>query len=143
MKRDPALAGLSRDHHQALAVALRLRRADRDTAADARRAFLDFWEREGSHHFRVEEEVLLPAFAGFGDAHHPLVARALCEHAVIRHHAGVLAGDGPVAPEELHELGRLMADHVRLEERELFVLIEEAMPQPELAALAAALDAAE
>jgi hypothetical protein len=142
MKRDPALAGLSRDHHQALAVALRLRRAGDDTAGDARDAFLVFWERDGHHHFRVEEDLLLPAFAGFGDAHHPLVARALCEHAVIRHRAGVMAAQERPPLDALHELGAMMAEHVRLEERELFPLIEETIPAPELAQLAAALEEA-
>jgi hypothetical protein len=143
MKRDPALAGLSRDHHQALAVALKLRRAAGDTAGAARAAFLEFWERDGHQHFRIEEDVLLPAFAGFGDAHHPLVARALCEHAVIRHRAGVMAGERLPPVEALHELGAMMAEHVRLEERELFPLIEESIPAPELAQLAVALEEAE
>ena len=142
MKREPALAVLSRDHHQALAVALKLRRATADTAAEARDAFLGFWESDGHHHFRVEEQVLLPAFAAFGDAHHPLVARALCEHVVIRHRADVLARERTASPERLHELGAMLADHVRLEERELFGLIEDVLPAPELAALAAALEEA-
>jgi hypothetical protein len=143
MKRDPALAGLSRDHHQALAVALRLRRADGDTAGEARAAFLHFWEREGHGHFRIEEDLLLPAFAGFGDAHDPLVARALCEHAVIRHHAAVVTADERPPLALLHELGTMMTEHVRLEERRLFPLIEETIPQPELAQLAVALEEAE
>jgi hypothetical protein len=143
MRRDPALAGLSRDHHQALAVALRLRRAGDDTAGDARAAFLHFWAREGHRHFRIEEDVLLPAFAGFGDAHDPLVARALCEHAVIRHRAGVVTAQERPPLELLHELGAMMAEHVRLEERELFPLIEASIPAPELAQLAVALEAAD
>jgi hypothetical protein len=36
MKRDPALISLSGDHHQALWVALRLRRATAETEADVR-----------------------------------------------------------------------------------------------------------
>lgn len=143
MKRDPALVSLSHDHHQALFVAQKLRRATAATAGDARDAFLAFWEQHGRAHFRLEEEVLLPGFAAHGDAHHPLVARALCDHVAIRRRAGQLAGDPTPAVDALQELGAGLADHVRLEERELFPLIERAMPPAELAALAVALERAE
>ena len=46
-------------------------------------------------------------------------------------------------PAALHELGSLLADHVRLEERELFPLIEAALPAATLVALATALEHAE
>ena len=77
MKRDPALVTLSHDHHLALYVAQTLRRATADTARDARAAFVAYWEEHGRGHFRLEEEILLPAYAQHGDPHHPLVARAL------------------------------------------------------------------
>jgi hemerythrin-like domain-containing protein len=44
---------------------------------------------------------------------------------------------------ELNELGELLSDHVRLEERELFPLIEQALDEAQLAELAAALAEAE
>lgn len=140
MKRSDALAKLSRDHHHALVAAQRLRRADPATADDARHAFLAFWTSEGSTHFRLEEEILLPAYAVYGDAHHPLVLQALGEHVEIRQRAGAVH-DADV--EALHDLGARLAAHVRLEERELFVHIEETMPPEPLAAVAAALDEAE
>ena len=74
MKRTEALVLLSRDHHQALVIAQRLRRADTATASAARRALLDYWDAHGRIHFQREEELLLPAYAGYGDAHGPLVA---------------------------------------------------------------------
>ena len=61
MKRAEALQPLSRDHLKALLAAKRLREAtDAEVAAQD---FLAFWESEGRHHFRVEEEVLLPGWA--------------------------------------------------------------------------------
>ena len=143
MKRDPALASLSRDHHQALFVAQKLRRATTQTADEARAAFLAYWQGHGRAHFRLEEEVLLPAYAAYGDPHHPLVARVLCDHIAIRHRADVLARDdiSPVAA--LRELGVRLAEHVRLEERELFPLIEGAMPAAQLAEVSVALELAE
>jgi hypothetical protein len=86
---------------------------------------------------------LLPAFAAHGDPHHPLVARVLCEHVAIRHRAEVVLGGADAGVADLHELGGLLADHVRLEERELFPLIERAMPTDALAIVAAALEQAE
>ena len=143
MKRDPALVSLSHDHHQALFVAQKLRRATAETLGEERAAFLAYWEEHGRAHFRLEEEVLLPAYAAHGDPHHPLVARALCDHVAIRHRAAALAGDSAPTAVALNELGVCLADHVRLEERELFPLIERAMPAARLAAVAAALEQAE
>jgi hypothetical protein len=143
MKRDAALVSLSQGHHQALVVAQKLRRAEDPTAADARAALAAFWPVSGRAHFRLEEEVLLPAFAAHGDPHHPLVARVLCDHVAIRHRAEAVLGGTDAGVTDLHELGGLLADHVRLEERELFPLIEQAMPANALAIVAAALEQAE
>jgi hypothetical protein len=143
MKRDAALASLSRDHHQALVVALNCRRAAAPTADEARAALAAFWPVHGRRHFRLEEEILLPAYAGHGDPHHPLVARALCDHVAIRHRADAVLGASHPTVTDLHELGGMIAAHVRFEERELFPLIERAMPLAQLAALAAALEHAE
>jgi hypothetical protein len=142
MRRDPALASLSRDHHQALFVAQRLRRAEAQTAAQAQAALSDYWEAHGREHFRLEEELLLPAYAGFGDPYHPLVARALCDHVAIRQRIDALDGDSAASVDALRELGSLLAEHVRLEERELFPLIEATLPAAPLAELATALDQA-
>jgi hypothetical protein len=143
MKRNPGLVTLSRDHHQALSVAQKLRRATADTAQEARSAFVAYWEEHGRAHFRLEEEILLPAYAAHADPHHPLVARALCDHVAIRARADALAVDEAPDPATLRELGEGLADHVRLEERELFGLIEAALPASRLAAVAATLEHAE
>ena len=136
MKRDPALVPLSHDHHQALFVAQALRRANEATAPEARARFAAYWAEHGQPHFRLEEEVLLPAFARYGDSHHPLVAQALCDHVAIRR----LAGEVELAsPAGLRELGTRLVEHVRLEERELFPLIESALPPAALSAVAGAL----
>jgi Hemerythrin HHE cation binding domain len=143
MKRDPALISLSRDHHQALFVAQRLRRATTQTADEARAAFLAYWEGHGRAHFRLEEEVLLPAYAAHGNPHHALVAKVLCDHVAIRHRTDELTRDSASTVAVLRELGVRLAEHVRLEERELFPLIEAAMPAAQLAAVAVALELAE
>ncbi|MGC9219859.1 MAG: hemerythrin domain-containing protein [Solirubrobacteraceae bacterium] len=142
MRRSKALAILSRDHHQALVVASALRRADDADAAQARRLFLEFWEREGQNHFRQEEELLLPAYAVFGDAYDPLVLRMLGDHVVIRAQAAGLITQPDSNADTLHRLAARLTAHVRLEERELFPVIEQTMPPKELAELALTLEQA-
>jgi hemerythrin-like domain-containing protein len=143
MKRSPAIASLSREHHQALFVAQELRRATDETAGEARGAALAYWDEHGKKHFRLEEEVLLPAYAAYGDPPHRLVARVLCDHVSLRGRFDRLALNRPASVTALRELGVELAAHVRLEERELFPLIEETLPAADLAAVAAALEQAE
>jgi hypothetical protein len=69
-----------------------------------------------------------------------VVLRALGEHAIIRHRANVLAAADSVDPDTLDQLGTALAAHVRLEESEVFPLIERVMPKGELDALARALE---
>lgn len=139
MKRDSALVSLSRDHHHTLWVALRLRRATPETAAEVRNELIAYWMDHGRVHFRQEEEILLPAYAAHGDPYHPLVARALCDHISIRQAVDGIMGDDASTATALHDLGQQLYDHVRLEERELFLLIERAMPAAALTEVAQAL----
>lgn len=139
MKRDPALISLSHDHHQALFVAHNLTRATRGTATAALSSLNAYWSGHGEAHFRAEEEILFPAYVRHAGPSDALVAQALSDHAEIR---GRIDGLDVGAAEDLpalSELGRLIADHVRLEERKLFPRIEEALPQQELAAVGQAL----
>ena len=130
MKRSEELAPLSRDHHQGLFAALKLRR----TTEDARQVFLDFWA-EDRRHFAVEEDVLLPALARHVPADHAAIVRVLVEHVDIRRRARELEADDAPAPEALRELGDRLHAHIRYEEDVLFPLVEERLPRDELAAL--------
>lgn len=134
VKRHPALQELSRDHHHALVIAQLLKRADQSTAAEARKRFLRYWNTDGREHFREEEEVLLPTLARFVDPDQPIVARVLLDHVRIR----ALAEPSDDL-QQLHELGAQLEQHVRREERELFDLIEQAIPERELTELSARL----
>lgn len=142
MRRSEALKLLSHDHHQGLYVALQLKRAEADTAADARRAFLDFHAREAAH-FRAEEEFLLPAFARHCEPDDPAIVRVLVEHVDLRRRGQDLATVPDPDLTQLHELGKRLESHIRHEERELFPRIEDALSPGELEELGAALKAAE
>jgi iron-sulfur cluster repair protein YtfE (RIC family) len=144
MKRHEALEQLSRDHHQALFQAMRLKRADDENAGEVLADFLDFWFGTGFLHFRAEEEVLLPAYSAYGDASREEVVRVLVDHVEIRreaHELGALTSDPE--PQRLHALGERLDAHVRHEERVLFPLIEEALPDDELARVARGVDEVE
>ena len=140
MKRAEALQPLSRDHLVALLTAKALREAD--DADEARRSFLEFWRAHGSRHFRVEEEVLLPWWARYAEVDRGGVGRMLEEHLEIRRRALRLQ-EGQGTLEELHNLGELLHDHVRFEERRLFPLIEDSLDAEQLARLVPAVLEAE
>ncbi len=141
MKRSPALAPLSRDHHVALEVALRLRRATNATLEQAVKHFLDFWDRQGEHHFVVEERLVLPALPDDDAEWAAATERVRDEHAEIRNRASALPGG--LSLDAAHELAALLSAHVRYEERQLFPLLEERLSREALAALGRALISAE
>jgi hemerythrin-like domain-containing protein len=143
MKRSDALTPLSRDHHHGLVVALALRRATDADAPQARDAFLAFWRDEGAHHFRVEEDVLLPALARYVAADDPAIVRTLVEHVDLRRRAADLAAGSQATVDALHELGERLTAHIRGEEQQLFPLVEASLPPERLAALAASIERAE
>jgi hypothetical protein len=143
MKRHAALQPLSRDHHVALVAAQRLRRATPETAIDARAHFLAFWHEHGARHFRVEEDVLLPVYALHADPADERIARMLLDHVRIRARVLALAEADEPGVELLHALGEELARHVRLEERQIFPLIEAMLPEAAAVDLVAAVQEAE
>jgi hypothetical protein len=129
MKRSEALIPLSRDHHQVLTLAKSLREAT--NVEDAAAEFIQFWQPGGINHFRIEEEVLLPGSNLPGPKSDDLSARMLDDHLEIRRRAAtVLSGDATL--QDMHELGGLLDDHIRFEERELFLAIETTSSPEEL-----------
>jgi hemerythrin-like domain-containing protein len=130
VKRHPALLPLSRDHHHALVIARELRRATDQTAAEAGAVFLSHWHAEETQHFRLEEEILLPAYAAYGEPDDPAVVRMLIDHMLIRRDASRLTDRPPL--ELLHDLGVRLSAHIELEEREVFPLVEATIPEREL-----------
>jgi len=145
LRRDAALVALSRDHHDALvqALALRRARAATDPAVPVRvaREFLAFVETDLRGHFADEEAVVLPV----ADAAAPVeAARARAEHREIEASVSELAaalGTGREPGPLCGELGDLLHDHVRFEERGLFEALQRALAQEALADLGRALEA--
>ena len=139
MKRHPSLHPLSQHHHFALIQALEMRRAA-EAPADKRNAmverqadkFVAFWHKTGVVHFREEEEVLLPAYARHTRLDQDAgIIRLLADHAEIR--AAVQdferqrAKKLPIEAEAMARLAKLLHDHVRFEENDVFPRIERAL----------------
>jgi hypothetical protein len=137
MKRAPELTRLSRDHYHALEVARRLRRAEPETLADALTRLEEYLRTRGEHHFDLEEAVFTPALCAGDPRWSEAVARMLREHEDIRARAAAVA-DLAAA----HALGAALHDHVRFEERELFVIVEETLTPDALAQIEARLEPA-
>jgi hemerythrin-like domain-containing protein len=139
VQRSEALAPLSRDHHQALETALRLRRADDDSLDAALARLSSFWASVGRRHFEIEEELLLPALSDERWA--TMAERVRSEHADIRSRAAALEREATV--EAARELGERLNAHVRFEERELFAHLEASLDPTELERLGHAVEEAE
>jgi len=147
LKRHPALVLLSRDHHFALIQALVLRRAAEGSRDPHRgpvpsaEAFLTYYHDDLVGHMADEEESLLPASAPVsGDD----VRRIRAEHDEIRERVALLKqaladGDDPRC--EMKELGDLLHDHVRFEERVFFEALQQRLSPEDLEALGRAIEA--
>jgi iron-sulfur cluster repair protein YtfE (RIC family) len=147
MKRHPSLREFSDDHHQGLVYARRLRRAasgECAKSAEPARDFLGFWRRDTSLHFRKEEEVLLPVLARYrGDIGEQSILQMLTQHARIRGLAMQLSDElkqEKIQEDTLRTLGKQLEAHIRLEEREVFPLIEETLPEHALQEVASRLE---
>jgi hemerythrin-like domain-containing protein len=139
MKRHPALIPLSRDHHDGLVQSLRLRRAAAAGDASARlaaaREFVEFFRNEERVHLCEEEEELFPLFLRHVRSHPALLREARLQHMQLEGFArklGIAVTAGIVERETLDAAGELLDAHIRLEERQLFPLIEQIVPDDEL-----------
>src|SRR5436189_5970624 len=96
MKRHLALIPLSRDHHDGLVQALRLRRAaaEGDTARlKAARKFVDFFRNEERVHLRDEEEELFPLFLRHVQSQPAFLRQARVQHMQLEGYAPNLEVD--------------------------------------------------
>jgi len=150
MKRHRSLRQFSDDHHQGLVHARQLRKAasgEGANSADTARNFLEFWQRDTSLHFRKEEDVLLPVLARYGgDLGEQPLLQMLTQHARIRDLAMQLSDElkqGKIQEDSLRNLGEQLEAHIRLEERHVFPLIEETLPEGALQEVASRLEAFE
>jgi hypothetical protein len=138
MTRHEALIPLTHDHHHFLAHATRMQEAATQDAAARRLAaddYVSFYLGKGLRNLREEQELFFPAAFFAGDQARALVLRALAGHLEMchqTHHLQEELSTGEIATASLEQLADILRAHVRLEEQELFTIIQHAVSEKEL-----------
>ncbi len=143
MRRDKSLIPLSHQHQRALALCVRIDRAQPIPVAD-----LDAWqleieqhfEQEIKVHFSAEEQALFPAARQFPKLI-PLVEELIADHAAL-HESFSQAKARSMSKETLPAFARHLSTHIRREERQLFEQLQQLMSPEELTKLGVQLEAA-
>ncbi len=136
MLRDKSLIPLSHQHQRALALCVRIDRAQPIAEKD-----LEAWQAEIEQHFQqeiilhfaAEEAVLFPAASQFSELI-PLVEELLADHAALR---GCFsqARARQLSPATLPTFAAKLSAHIRKEERQLFQRMQELMSAQQLLSL--------
>jgi hemerythrin-like domain-containing protein len=143
MLRDKSLIPLSHQHQHALALCVRIDRAQPIPDAD-----LQIWQAEIEQHFAqeinlhfsAEEQALFPAAREFPELV-PLVEELITDHASLRESFSQ-AEARLMSAESLPAFAQQLAAHIRKEERYLFERLQQLMNPKDLAALGVQLEGA-
>jgi len=135
IQRHETLAPFSRDHYGGLVQARQLKNAANASAPAQRNAlagFFDAWKNEIADHFADEERLLLNRMEP-EDQH-----RMRDEHRVLRHLAAeareARQSTGP-DPDPLRRISQTIEPHIRWEERERFMRMQDQLNPEQLNAL--------
>ena len=142
MLRDKSLIPLSHQHQHALALCVRIDRAQPIAVSD-----LHAWQTEIERdfepeikvHFSAEEQVLFPAARQFAELI-PLIEELITDHASLREYF-LQAETRRMSAESLPVFAQQLSTHIRKEERQLFERLQELLTPNELAALGGRLEA--
>jgi hemerythrin-like domain-containing protein len=143
MLRNKNLIPLSHQHQRALALCVRIDRAQpiRDTDLDAWQAEIEqHFEQEIKLHFAAEEVELFPAARRFTELI-PLVDGLVADHGALRE-LFKQAESRALSAEDLLAFAQQLSAHIRKEERLLFERMQQVMTAEELSLLGARLKAA-
>lgn len=140
-RRHDSLIPLSREHHSALVLALRIEREVADGDEAAVRAVYDtlisFWAQGLLPHFRAENECLLARLVRHVEPEHELVRRTHQDHLAIEALVASMRDTDDLAVRKglLLDFAAKMRTHIRWEEDVLFSESEELLTADELARL--------
>ncbi|NWF51166.1 MAG: hemerythrin domain-containing protein [Ignavibacteriaceae bacterium] len=137
MKRHPALIPLSQDHHKALLLAQLLKRnapeyhgLPKDLIGKMNFA-KEIYHTELEHHFRDEEQFVFPFLKEKDAELDNLISEILNEHIILKEKILSLV-DNPNLIDQLDEIGNILGEHVRKEERILFEKAQTILSDDEL-----------
>jgi len=137
MRRHKNLIGLSHDHHHGLRLAQLIKKdapvyKDLPNDAEGKISYtIKAWEEELKYHFKNEEEILFPAVENRDEKINELIDELLVEHEEIEYKISQLKTSSE-KEEILNDLGYILEQHIRKEERELFDRIQEVFGEDEL-----------
>jgi iron-sulfur cluster repair protein YtfE (RIC family) len=143
MLRDKSLIPLSHQHQRALALCVRIDRAQPIPVKDLQSWQTEIeqhFEQEINIHFFAEEQVLFPAASQFPELI-PLVEGLIADHAALRESLNQAKAHS-MSAESLPAFAQQLASHVRKEERQLFERLQQLMNAKDLAALGVHLEEA-
>jgi hemerythrin-like domain-containing protein len=128
IKRHYALRNLSREHHDGLVFALRLQKgvAKKANLQSMEEYAAWFWENHLLPHFQLEEEQLFPMLKG----EYELINEAITQHQDLK----MLFQIQQKSHVDFKRIYELLQRHIRLEERELFNLIQKTLSEEQLTA---------
>ncbi|RPI73162.1 MAG: hemerythrin domain-containing protein [Ignavibacteriales bacterium] len=136
-RRHQSIIDLSRDHHHGLILAQLIRKnapiyKNLPASPEGKTEYaLNAYETELLPHFKKEEEILFPAVKRKNDELKELVNQLIADHKKIIGLIEKLRNDeNKIAI--LDELGSLLIQHIRKEERELFKIIQDVLTEEEL-----------
>jgi len=137
MKRAEQLQKLSREHHGSLVMAKKIAEiAENGTDADliaAIETVTKYNEDELEEHFQHEERTIFSLIFSDYKEHVGIATVLLKEHGFIRQLIPKLSPEN--ARENLAEFARVLKEHTRMEERELFPIIESLFSDEQLDAI--------
>ena len=137
MKRAEQLQDLSREHHDSLVMAKRLIEAVKEGSDEALLAAIEkvksYYENELEVHFQHEERTIFAPIFKYYIEHAPLAVPLLKEHGAMRLLVPRLTIGN--AKELLAEFAEMLKSHTRIEERELFPIVEASFTKEQLDAV--------
>ena len=147
MERDARLIRLSREHHHALVLALRIERelpaADVTAMQVLYGDLVRFWSAGLLPHFGAENECLLARIANHSDAGLRHAGQLQRDHREMEDLVAAMASARTADDRRvtLQRFGSRLRDHVRWEERELFEWMQLELTSDEMDAVGAYLEA--
>ncbi|MBV6513033.1 MAG: hypothetical protein FMNOHCHN_02558 [Ignavibacteriaceae bacterium] len=141
MKRDPALAPLSREHHTGLILAQLLKKNAPEykglpvTTEDKLAYLFQMMENHLEPHFRAEERIMA-YLDSRSDTFASMHRNIYSEHAAIRESVAALKKGSDEITNEMDDFARLLEGHIRYEEREYFPYLQDHLTSEELVKVA-------
>ena len=134
MLRDPSLVPLSRQHHHALALCVRIQRAPLSSVSE-----LEQWQAEIELcqqteielHFQAEEQFIFPEARLF-DPMRSVVDDLIADHALLRQ-GFAKASARAMNAADLNHFAQQLTAHIRKEEGQLFETMQKCMTAEQLA----------